>query len=234
MLEISGVRKRFGGLVAVDGVEISVDDGAIVGLIGPNGAGKTTMVNLISGFVRPDEGTITLDGQRVDRLAPHRIAALGLRRTFQIESLFPELTVAENIRVGGIARRSVPVGDLVEFVGLTGRETQPAKLLPYGLRRRLAVAIALAGEPRMLLLDEPAAGMNANEAAELAALVRRTRERGVTVLVIEHNMDFISEVADSVVVMDFGKVIASGPTRQVLADPSVIEVYLGRWVEEAR
>ena len=234
MLEVNGVRKRFGGLAAVDGVQISVDDGAIVGLIGPNGAGKTTMVNLISGFVRPDEGTIMLDGQRVDRLAPHRIAARGLRRTFQIESLFPELTVAENIRVGGIARRSVPVADLVGFVGLAGRETQPAKLLPYGLRRRLAVAIALAGEPRMLLLDEPAAGMNANEAAELAVLVRRTRERGVTVLVIEHNMDFISEVADSVVVMDFGKVIASGPTRTVLADPSVIEVYLGRWVEEAR
>jgi branched-chain amino acid transport system ATP-binding protein len=234
MLEITDVRKQFGGLAAVDGVSLTVDDGAIVGLIGPNGAGKTTMVNLVSGLLHPDEGTIALGGQRIDGLAPHRIARRGLRRTFQIDSLFPELTVEENIRIGGIAHRHVPVAELVEFVRLGGRESQPAKLLPYGLRRRLAVAIALAGEPRMLLLDEPAAGMNANEAADLAELVRRTRDRGVTVLVIEHNMDFISVLADSVVVMDFGKVIASGATAQVLADPSVIEVYLGRWVEGAR
>jgi ABC-type branched-subunit amino acid transport system ATPase component len=234
LLECRGVSRRFGGLLAVDGVNVRVTAGQIVALIGPNGAGKTTLLHLISGFVRPNQGTVELMGRRIDRLGPHQVAALGVRRTFQLEGLFPALTVAENVGIGALHARVShdETNEILQLVGLEDWADVPANLLPYGFRRRLGVAIALAGHPKLLLLDEPAAGLNAQESTQLVALIRQVRDQGVTVVLIEHDMDVVGTLAEEIVVLDHGRVIASGPAASVLNDRTVIEVYLGRWYQE--
>lgn len=233
LLSCEAVTKRFGGLLAVSDVSFSVEGGQILALIGPNGAGKSTILNMISGFTRPESGSVSLDGRRVDGLAPHVIAGHGVRRTFQLESLFPTFSVLENLRLGTLHSRGA-AGDLAELcglVGLNGRETELAGFLPYGLRRRLAVGIALAGNPRLLLLDEPAAGLNFTESMELVELIQTVRSRGVTVVLIEHDMAVVSRAADNVVVVDHGRVIATGSPGEVLSDKTVVEVYLGQWFQ---
>jgi branched-chain amino acid transport system ATP-binding protein len=231
MLRADGISKRFGGLDALTDVDLEVLEGEIVGLIGPNGAGKTTLLNILSGFIKADTGAVTFLGEAVTQRSPHARAQMGLRRTFQLESMFTELTVAENLALGAMHARGEArsVEDICGLVGLRGREHQAASLLTYGLRRRLAVGIALAGNPVLVLLDEPAAGLNGAEAQALAAVLEEVRARGTTVLLIDHNMDFVSGLVERVVVLDHGQVITAGPVAEVLADPTVVEVYLGRW-----
>jgi branched-chain amino acid transport system ATP-binding protein len=233
LLTCEGITKRFGGLIAVSDVSFSVAKDQILALIGPNGAGKSTILNLISGFMRPETGLVLLDGKRVNGLEPHVIAAQGVRRTFQLESLFPTLSVQENLRLGALhpCGSAADLDELCELIGLRGSETVIARILPYGLRRRLAVGIALAGNPRLLLLDEPAAGLNFTESMELVELIRAVRESGVTVVLIEHDMAVVSRAADQVVVVDHGRVIASGKPADVLSDKTVVEVYLGQWFQ---
>jgi branched-chain amino acid transport system ATP-binding protein len=233
LLTCEAITKRFGGLLAVSEVSFSVHNDQILALIGPNGAGKSTILNLISGFMRPESGSVSLDGKRVDGLSPHVIAAYGVRRTFQLESLFPSLSVSENLRLGALHSRGSPadLAALCELIGLNGRENELAGVLPYGLRRRLAMGIALAGNPRLLLLDEPAAGLNFTESMELVELIRTVRDAGVTVVLIEHDMAVVSRAADEVVVVDHGRVIATGNPAEVLSDKTVVEVYLGQWFQ---
>jgi ABC-type branched-subunit amino acid transport system ATPase component len=233
LLTCEALTKRFGGLLAVGEVSFSVDKDQILALIGPNGAGKSTILNLISGFMRPESGSVHLDGRRVDGLAPHVIAAHGVRRTFQLESLFPSLSVMDNLRLGALHATGPPADlpELCELIGLSAHESKLAKVLPYGLRRRLAVGIALAGNPTLLLLDEPAAGLNFTESMELVELIRTVRDAGVTIVLIEHDMAVVSQAADEVVVVDHGRVIATGNPAEVLSDKTVVEVYLGQWFQ---
>jgi ABC-type branched-subunit amino acid transport system ATPase component len=233
LLTCEAISKRFGGLTAVSDVSFSVAKNQILALIGPNGAGKSTILNLISGFMRPETGSVLLDGKPINGLEPHVIAAQGVRRTFQLESLFPSMSVQENLRLGALhpSGSAADLDQLCEFIGLRGSETVLAGVLPYGLRRRLAVGIALAGNPRLLLLDEPAAGLNFTESMELVELIREVRESGVTVVLIEHDMAVVSRAADQVVVVDHGRVIASGSPDDVLSDKTVVEVYLGQWFQ---
>jgi branched-chain amino acid transport system ATP-binding protein len=240
---------RFGGVTALDGVDLRVEPGEAVGLIGPNGAGKTTLFNLVSGLVRPTSGSLAFAGQDLSRLAPWRIARLGILRTFQTLRLFPNLSVMANVMAGrhmhsrghelaAIARlpafeaserrqREACLAAL-ERVGLASRADDIARTLPYGDQRRLELARALAGEPRLLLLDEPAAGMNPRERTALAALVRGlNRQDGIGLLVVEHDIRFVAGVADRVVVLDHGEVLAEGSPEAVRANPKVVEAYLG-------
>ncbi len=235
LLEISGLTRRFGGLVAVDGLSFAVAQGEIVGLLGPNGSGKTTALNLVSGALKPDAGTIMLDGRPITGLRPDRIARLGLARTFQLVRVLGSMTCAENV-VAGLAFRPPTLwgeaaarqaGALLDRVGLGGSGAMPADALTYIDQKRLELARGLALSPRILLLDEWLAGLNPSELQEGIALIRSLRAEGMTIVMVEHVMDAIRSLCDRCVVMNAGAPIAEGPPAAVLADPAVIRAYLG-------
>ena len=253
LLEISGLTKRFGGLVAINDVSFAVAAGAVHAVIGPNGAGKTSIFNCITSFVSPTAGTIAMDGERIDGLAPHRIATHGIARTYQNVRLFPDLTARDNVLVGRHRKVKAAVwevvartprfrreeaellaaaDELLSFVGVPHQRDRIARNLPYGDQRRLEIARALATDPRLLLLDEPAAGMNPAEAQGLVALIERIRtERGVTVLMIEHHMRVVMTISDRITVLDRGAVLAEGTPAEIHADERVVAAYLGKRAE---
>ena len=248
LLSVERLERAFGGVRAVDGASFDVRAGEIHGLIGPNGAGKTTAINVVSGLLRPTGGAVRLAGREIHGLPPNRIAARGVARTFQQIRLFSELSARDNVLVGehlvrkaSLAARLLALpaaraeersardraGALLERIGLSGRADERARNLSYGEQRRVEIARALAAEPRLLLLDEPTAGMNPVEVQAVAALIRSVAAEGRSVLLIEHNVKLVMDVCDRITVLDFGKVIAEGPPAAVARDPAVIAAYLG-------
>jgi branched-chain amino acid transport system ATP-binding protein len=251
ILQLSKISKNFGGTEALSQVSVSVDHHQILGVIGPNGAGKTTLLNVVNGFLTPREGRVIFQDTDVTNKAPHEMARLGLGRTFQLINLFKGMTVVENVMVGGHlkGRSGVLMGGLnlgrpryeetmirdaamrsLEFLGLVGRAYDVVENLPFGEQKLVELARALSMEPDLLLLDEPAAGLNAAETERLSGILRRIRERGITIVLVEHNMPLVMTLSDLVFVLDFGRAIALGPPEEVSKNNEVIRAYLGQEV----
>jgi len=252
LVDAQNVTMQFGGLKAVNDVTMNIDEGEIVALIGPNGAGKTTFFNMLTGIYTPTDGKLTFKGGVVGGMKPHLITRLGIARTFQNIRLFQNMTALENVMVGRHtktkatalgavlrtpsfkaeeARTEDEAFERLKFVGLAAKANELAKNLPYGDQRRLEIARALAAEPTLLLLDEPAAGMNPQETQSLNALVRKVRDKGITILLIEHDMKVVMDLADRIYVLDFGELIAQGKPIEIQRNPKVIEAYLGSGAE---
>jgi branched-chain amino acid transport system ATP-binding protein len=234
LLEVRDVTKRFGGLVALDSVGLNVDEGEIVGLIGPNGAGKTTLFNCVTGFYRPDSGEIQFKGESLLGLKPHQICLKGVARTFQIVKAFHSMSVAESVATGALARTDdmeqarKKTASVLNLIGLSEKKNVPIRNLTIVDRKRLGLGCALATDPKLMLLDEVAAGLNPVEIEQVTDLIRRIRDLGFTLLVVEHVMKLIMPVADRIVVLHHGKKIAEGEPSDVARNESVIEAYLGR------
>lgn len=249
LLEVSNLGMVFGGLQAVDKFDLKIEKGQLLGLIGPNGAGKTTIFNMLTGVYKPSEGDVILDGKNITGIQPQKINKAGIARTFQNIRLFKDMTVLDNVKVGlhnGIKystasailrlpsyyeKENIMRGkamSLLKIFELDGEAKQLASNLPYGKQRKLEIARALATDPKLLLLDEPAAGMNPNETAELAQTIRFVREKfGIAILLIEHDMSFVMSLCEHIVVVDYGRIIAQGNAETVRNDPKVITAYLG-------
>lgn len=234
LLEVAGASKAFGGIRAVDGIDVSVAEGTICGIIGPNGSGKTTLLGLLSGTYRPDGGTIHLRGRRLDGLSAHRTVQEGVARTFQTSRLFFRWPLAANLAAAAAARPlagdagTADAGDLLALVGLAGRGDAVCASLSNAEQRLAMIAVALATRPHLLLLDEPAVGMSPSETAALAQIIRRIRdERGVTIMIVEHNMHFMMGLADRIMAMNAGRKLAEGTPAEIRGNVDVIAAYLG-------
>ncbi len=254
LLEVAGLEKSFGGVTAIAGLHFEVPEDVVYSVIGPNGAGKTTLFNMLSGIYRPDEGDVHFSGQRIVGLRPHRVAAMGVSRTFQNLQVFFNMSALENVMVGchlrthsglfgallrlpAMLREEQQVRrwslEALEFCALGDLAGRHAGELPYGALKRLEIARALAARPRMLLMDEPAAGLNDTETLEMRSLIRRICEAGITVLLVEHNMGLVMQVSDRILVLDYGSRLAEGTPEQVRSNPQVVEAYLGGEVHYA-
>lgn len=248
ILQLSGLVMAFGGLMALYKPDFNVVRGTITSVIGPNGAGKTTLFNVITGFLSPNEGTVRLNGESINHLKPHRIAELGISRTFQTVEIFGNMTVLENVMLGfhskkgpsflssgfktpWSAKREGEIKDeaekILNFIGLSNKFEEPADSLPLGEQKILEIGRALAGDPVLICLDEPAAGLNETESHVLSSLIRAIKEKGITVLLVEHDMKVIMDISDDIMVLNYGQKIAQGPPEEIRNNPQVIEAYLG-------